>query len=304
MDGAILLVAANEQCPQPQTREHLMGLEIAGIKNVVIVQNKIDLVSKERALRNYAQIKDFLKGTSYEETPIIPLSAQKGVNISYLIEAIEKNIPTPKREQGKDPLMFIARSFDINKPGTPSKDIKGGVLGGALLQGAIKTGDKVEIRPGRIVEEKNQIVAKPIFAKVTSCMTGGKMVSEIHPGGSVACMTSLDPNVVSSDKLVGNVVGLPGKLPPIWNNLKLETNLLQKVIGSEQESEVDPLKMNEVLMLNVNSAATVGFVTDISKKQIQCRLKKPICAEAGSKVTISRRIGTRFRLIGFGMIKE
>ncbi len=49
MDGALLMVAANEACPQPQTREHLMALEIAGIRNSVVVQNKIDLVSRERA---------------------------------------------------------------------------------------------------------------------------------------------------------------------------------------------------------------------------------------------------------------
>ena len=63
MDGALLLIAANEECPQPQTREHLMALEIAGIKNIVIVQNKIDLVTKERAMESYSEIKEFLEGT-------------------------------------------------------------------------------------------------------------------------------------------------------------------------------------------------------------------------------------------------
>jgi len=62
--------------------------------------------------------------------------------------------------------------------------------------------------------------------------------------------------------------------------------------------------MNEVLMLNVNSAATVGFVEELGKNKFKCRLKKPICAEVDSKVTISRRVGTRFRLIGFGTIKN
>jgi len=75
IDGALLLIAANEFCPQPQTREHLMALEISGINNVIIVQNKIDLVDNERVLRNHQQIKDFLKGTKYEDAPIIPISA-------------------------------------------------------------------------------------------------------------------------------------------------------------------------------------------------------------------------------------
>ena len=50
MDGAMLMVAANEKCPQPQTREHLMALNMSGIENIVVVQNKIDLVSRESAI--------------------------------------------------------------------------------------------------------------------------------------------------------------------------------------------------------------------------------------------------------------
>ena len=67
MDGAMLMVAANETCPQPQT-ENIDGSEIAGIENIVIVQNKIDLVSRERALESHKEIKDFLKGTIAENS--------------------------------------------------------------------------------------------------------------------------------------------------------------------------------------------------------------------------------------------
>ena len=64
MDGALLLIAANEQCPQPQTREHLAALQIAGIKNIVIVQNKVDLVTRERAIESHNEISEFVSGTS------------------------------------------------------------------------------------------------------------------------------------------------------------------------------------------------------------------------------------------------
>ena len=60
MDGALLIIAANEKCPQPQTREHLAAIELAGITNIIIVQNKIDLVSKEQAVKNYNDIKKFV----------------------------------------------------------------------------------------------------------------------------------------------------------------------------------------------------------------------------------------------------
>ena len=59
MDGAILVIAADEPCPQPQTREHLAAAEVSGIKNLIIVQNKIDIVDEKRALESYKEIKNF-----------------------------------------------------------------------------------------------------------------------------------------------------------------------------------------------------------------------------------------------------
>lgn len=303
MDGALLLVAANEPCPQPQTREHLVALKIAGIKHVVIVQNKIDLVTKEKALKNYKEIRDFLKGTDFENVPIIPLSAQHAVNVDVLIKTIEDNIPTPARDPNADPLLLIARSFDINKPGTIPEQLKGGVLGGAIVRGRLKTGDRIEIRPGRITEEMNKIAAKSIFTTIVSCMTGGTVVNELGPGGSVAIQTALDSSVVHSDSLVGNVVGLPDKLPKVWYDLVLDVHLLERVVGSQEELAVDPIKMNEVLLLNVNGGRSTGFVYELSKNLVKCKLKIPLCADVNDKVTISRKVGTRFRLIGYATIK-
>ena len=117
-------------------------------------------------------------------------------------------------------------------------------------------------------------------------------------------MTSLDPSVVKSDQLTGSLVGLPGKLPKIWTELILDVHLLKRVVGTQEELNVEPIKMSEPLMLNVNSAATVGMVVELRKNKIRCKLKLPVCAEIGSRVTISRRIGNRFRLIGYGAIVE
>ena len=303
MDGALLLIAANEKCPQPQTREHLTALEIAGIKNVIIVQNKIDVVKQEKAKENYEQIKEFLKGTSYENSPIIPISAKRGVNTDFLLKIIQEHIPTPKRESKEDPLMYVARSFDITRPGSSPDKLQGGILGGVIVQGKLKVNDKVEIRPGHTLVKNNQITAEPLFTNIKSIISGGKNINEVLPGGSMAIMTDLDPSIVHSDSLAGNVVGLPGKLPEIWTNLKLKVTLLERVVGSEQDLEVNPIAKNEVLMLNVNSATTVGFVLDVHKGIVECRLKLPVCADKGARVTISRRIGNRFRLIGYGLIE-
>lgn len=303
MDGALLLVAASESCPQPQTKEHVMALEIIGIKNLIVVQNKIDLVSQEQAMRNHDQIKAFLKGSAYENAPIIPISAQHNVGLSTLLEAIEEHVPTPKRDASKNPLMYVARSFDINKPGTKVEKLVGGVLGGTLKQGSFKKGDEIELRPGYGVMEKNQMVYKPIKTTIMSLSSGSTQFDELGPGGSIGVMTSLDPSVVKSDKLAGTIAGHPGKLPPVWYDFTLKISLLERVVGTEKGLHVDPIKLGEPLMLNVNSAATVGMVTDLRKGLTRCKLRLPVCADEESRVTVSRRIGNRFRLIGYGEIQ-
>jgi len=303
VDGALLLIAANEKCPQPQTKEHLMALQISGIKKVIIVQNKIDLVTHEEALKNYQQIREFLSGTDYKDVPIIPLSARANVNVDVLVKAIYDYFQPPKRDFNKDPIMVVARSFDVNKPGTKTTALIGGVLGGTVKQGCFKVGDDIEIVPGYMVEEKNKKVWKPLKTKVAQIFSGGQSVKEIFPGGSMALSTTLDPAIVKSDSLTGSLVGLPGKLPSVLSQINLETNLLNRVVGSKEEIEVKPLAKNEPLMLNVNSAVTVGVVLDPSKKNTTCILKKPVCANPGDRITISRRIGDRFRLIGYGILK-
>jgi translation initiation factor 2 subunit 3 len=304
MDGAILVIAANEVCPQPQTKEHLMALNIIGIKNLVIVQNKVDLVSKEKVIEHYHQIKEFVKGTVAEDAPIVPISAQQNINIDALIMSMEKMIPTPVHKMEKNPHMLIARSFDINKPGTSVKQITGGVIGGTLTEGQLRPGDELEIRPGLKVESDGMTRWDPIITKVTKIIAGKENVEIATPGGLLAVGSSLDPTLTKSDKLTGQVAGLPGTLPPTHHSFKLELHLLERVVGITDEEEIGEIKTSEPLMINVGTATTVGVVTSARKNIAEVKLKRPVCAEIGSKVAISRRVGSRWRLIGVGVISN
>jgi len=299
MDGAILVIAANQKCPQPQTREHLKALEIVGIRNVIIVQNKIDLVTKERALENYREIKEFIKGSIIEDAPIIPVSAQQRINISAVIEAIEKFIPTPKRDESKELKMLVARSFDINKPGTKVKDLKGGVLGGAIVQGKIRLDDEIEIRPGVKRNEKYE----SLFTTVKGLQKAGLDLEEAGPGGLLGVLTELDPSLTKSDALVGNVVGFPGKLPEVLEDLRLEVNFLERVVGLKEIQSLEPIKVNETLLINAGTSRSLANVKNVRKDEIELNLKIPVCVEKGEKVVISRQIAGRWRLIGFGIVK-
>jgi len=304
MDGAILIIAANEPCPQPQTQEHLMGLNITGVENVVIVQNKIDLVPSEEARENYKQIKEFTKGTVAEDAPIIPVSAHHDVNIDILVEAIEKYIPTAEIDVDASPRLSVARSFDINQPGTKIDGLKGGVIGGSLSKGLLKIGDEIEVCPGNKIEEHGETKWERIITHVESLNSGALSLEEAKPGGLIGIGTKLDPNITKSDSLVGHVVGYPGDLPPIQEDFVMKVNLLDKVVGMEKDKEVEQIKTREPLMLTVGTATTVGVVTSARGQEAAVKLKRAVCAEHGQRIAISRRIKGKWHLIGYGVIKE
>ncbi len=299
MDGCVFVIAANEPCPQPQTREHFAALEIVGVKNIVIVQNKVELVSREKALENFRQIKEFIRGSFAEDAPIIPVSAVFGANLDVLLQFMEERIPNPVRDPSKPMRMYVARSFDVNKPGTRPEDLVGGVIGGTIVQGRVKVGDEIEIRPGAAVKGGFE----PIYTDVVSLHAGDVPLNEALPGGLIGIGTLLDPSLTKADGLIGNVVGAPGTLPPVCNDLCIELHLMERVVGSEELSKVEKVRVNETLMLNVGSAVTVGTVSSIKSDEVEVVLRRPVCAECGQRVAVNRMVSGRWRLIGWGIVR-
>ncbi|MCD6488003.1 MAG: translation initiation factor IF-2 subunit gamma [Desulfurococcales archaeon] len=305
MDGAILVIAANEPCPQPQTREHFAALDIIGVRNLVVVQNKVDVVSREEALKNYKQIREFLKGTWAEDAPIIPVSALHKVNIDVLLQAIEEIIPTPERDPSKLPLMHVVRSFDVNKPGTPPDKLKGGVVGGSLIQGVLRIGDEIEIRPGvRIPIGPGRYRYEPVITEITSLRYGDLEVEEARPGGLLAIGTKLDPSLTKADSLVGNVVGKPGHLPPSVKNLVITYKLMERVVGTRELVRISPIRIREPIVITIGTAIRLGFVTKKSGDVIEISLRDPVVAWKGARVAISRQVLGRWRLTGWGVVEE
>jgi len=302
MDGVILVVAADEPCPQPQTREHLAAIEIVGVDKIVIAQTKIDLVDKKRALESYKEIIEFTKGTIAEGAPIIPISALHSVNIDLLLYAIEKHIPTPKRDPNKPPRMYVVRSFDVNKPGTPIEKLVGGVVGGSIIQGKFRVGEDIEIRPG-IRTSATRGTYESLFTNITSLHAGGQYVEEAICGGLVGVGTLLDPSLTKADGLTGNVVGKPDMLPPTRYDLTIEAHLFKRAVGTKEQTEVKRISIGEVLLLDVGTSITTGTVTHVKGGSVELKLTRPVCAEEKSRVAISRKIMGRWRLIGYGIIK-
>jgi len=297
VDVAILVVAANEGV-KPQTREHLMALQAKNIKNIIIVQNKIDLVTKEKAIENYEILKKEFKGTIAENSIIIPVSSQQEINLERIYEAL-CDIKMPQRDLTSSPLFLVARSFDINRPGTKPKDLHGAVIGGTLKSGKLKIGDTIEIKPGIMIKEANQIKYKTLKTKIISLYNGSIKLNEITPGGNTAIETELDMAMGKADTLSGCVVSIEGLLPEITTKIFIKHHLFKEYVGGIQ---IPPLKPAETLMLSINTSVTIGFLNKISNDIAEISLKIPIVPFKDDKVGIARNVNNHWRLIGYGEI--
>eukprot|EP00954_Amorphochlora_amoebiformis_P005145 405136-Amorphochlora_amoeboformis.AAC.2 len=312
MDAALLLVAGNEPCPQPQTSEHLAAVELMKLRNILILQNKIDLVKEKDAASQYEEIKDFVKGTVADGSPIIPISAQMKHNIDVVLEYICKKIPVPVRDFTSPPRLIVIRSFDVNKPGEEVDNLKGGVAGGSILRGVLKVGDEIEVRPGIITKDKaGKLKCIPIFSRVMGLYTEKNSLKFAVPGGLIGVGTKIDPTLTRADRLVGQVLGAVGTLPEIFTELEISYFLLRRLLGVKSDerakkkaTKIKKLSKGEIVMLNIGSSSTGAHIHALKDDLAKVILTAPVCSQEGEKIAISRRVEKHWRLIGWGTIRR
>jgi translation initiation factor 2 subunit 3 len=194
--------------------------------------------------------------------------------------------------------MYVARSFDVNKPGTDYKKLVGGVFGGSIVQGKLSEGAEVTISPGVLHQTKAREYYEPISTKIVALHAGGQHAKEAFPGGLIGVSTELDPSLAKSDSLVGCVLGEKNSLPPVWNELAIEVMPLKRVIESFSPS----IAPTEPVVVGVGTATTIGFPSAGKKGVLHLTLKKPVCANKGDRVALMRRVNNRWRLYAAGKI--
>jgi translation initiation factor 2 subunit 3 len=312
MDAALLLIAGNESCPQPQTSEHLAAVEIMKLRNIIILQNKIDLVKEAEAAAQYEEIRSFVKGTVADNAPIIPISAQLKYNIDVVCEYLVKKIPVPLRDFTSPPRLIVIRSFDVNKPGSDVDSLQGGVAGGSILQGILKAGQEIEVRPGIILKDQSGkfIGNVPIRSRVLSLFAENNDLKYAVPGGLIGVGTKIDPILTRADRLVGQVLGDPDSLPEVFIELEISFFLLRRLLGVKMENgqtkagKVKKLSKEEFLMVNIGSLSTGCRVIAVKNDLAKILLVNPVCTEEGEKLALSRRVEKHWRLIGWGKIRK
>lgn len=306
MDAALLLIAGNEPCPQPQTSEHLAAVQIMKLKNIIILQNKMDLIKEQAAMEQHHQIVSFVRGTPAEGAPIVPLSGQLKYNIDVVCEYLCTRIPVPVRDFSAPPRMIIIRSFDVNKPGSEVHELRGGVAGGSILCGVLRIGDEIEIRPGITQRDGDAVRCRPLYSRVVSLFAENNDLRFAVPGGLIGVGTLVDPTLCRADRLVGQVLGRRGCLPDVFLEIEVQFHLLRRLLGVRSDSgtqtRVSGLEKGEILMVNIGSFSTGGRVASIKKDVAKITLSSPACTEVGEKLALSRRIDRHWRLIGWGNI--
>jgi translation initiation factor 2 subunit 3 len=311
MDAALLLVAGNETCPQPQTSEHLAAVEIMRLENIIILQNKVDLVKPDAAMAQHDQIRKFVAGTVADSAPVIPISAVMKYNIDVVCEYLVHKIPVPVRDFTSVPRLIVIRSFDVNKPGQDVSNLQGGVAGGSIIQGVLRVGDEIEVRPGIVTKSDKDGAMKcsPIYSKIGSLYAEHNDLQYAVPGGLIGVGTKIDPTLTRADRLVGQVLGLKGQLPDVFAEIEISYYLLRRLLGVKtsdggKQAKVQKLTKAEILMVNIGSTATGGKVIAVKNDLAKIALTQPVCTQEGEKIALSRRVDKHWRLIGWGQIRK
>ena len=299
MNAVIVVVSAADPIDKkPQLIQHLAAVKLSGIKNIIVCLNKLDLVSKEIANERYQDLLKTLK--SFEITPkvIIPTSFNKRLGVDWLLEEILTHFKVD--DDDSSPACFMAtRSFDINKAGADFNDVKGGVIGGSLFNGVLNVNDTVEIRPGICGKTRDgKLICQPIETKVLSFKTDQEELDKILPGGLIGVGTEIDPYYCKDDMLAGNMIGLKGTLPSVYENVELNFKIIDDFGGDWKP------KVKDVMNLQIGTLSINSEITQVSKKTIKLNLSRPACIDKNLMIMISHKEEGIMKIVASGKLKS
>ena len=264
MAGAIAIISmAEEVSSNYQLNEHLKAAKIAGLDKIIVCLNKCDLVSKDVIKQKYTETLELFNKIGLEPPLcVIPTSFNRSLNINYLIEAIITYFPAENyvEESIEKPFFPISRSFDINKAGSDILSLKGGIVGGTLINGTLSVGDKVIIRPGNIINRNGKLVATPIRTVIKGIMSEKSSLDKIQTGGLMALATDINSHFTKNDRMVGNVICLEDDDRFVTTDqLILDISFINKKIN---------LNLKDSISIQIGPSSITAIITKFRKKKI------------------------------------
>jgi translation initiation factor 2 subunit 3 len=290
LDGAIIVIAVDQPLiNKPQLIQHLLAAKLSKMKKIIICMNKIDLVAKNILIERKNELDILLKKYEIKPFTIIPTCFSKNLGINYVVNAI-MHLFNPQEyleRTNETPIFVINRTFDINKPGTNWDEVNGGVLGGTLLTGKLKVGDDIEIRPG---------ITEPFITKILSIKTEDTDLDEVIPGGLIGIKTNLDPFYCKNDKLIGNVLGLVGQLPNMYN----EININIQLIDLYDQTMKWITKIDDLITFQIGTRICTSKLINIdnSLNKYKFSLNKLTCISNNQHIIICKNFDNILKIVG------
>ena len=112
--------------------------------------------------------------------------------------------------------------------------------------------------------------------------------------------TELDMSLGKADALSGSLVSHIGKLPEPTYTLSIKYKLFDQMLGTQQQTAVDPVKPSEMLLLSINTSVSVGTVKKVKNNEAELALRIPVVPFKGENIAIARNVNNHWRLIGYG----
>lgn len=303
MDTTILVESSVNNGLEKQSVEHLAALSNSSVPNSIVCLNKMDLCKKIDAHSKIEILKESLKKTKVSKSPIIPISANFGINIDLLCEHICQ-IQENHINEINELKMIIIRSFNVNKPDTKVDNLSGGVIGGTICSGSLKIGDTVKLIPGFILKQDNKWSYCPLNAIVNSINSETNNLDFATTGGLIGVGLDIDPGLAAKDGLIGNlVISNTNNKWAVYEEITIFTELFDNIT----------ISLNEKLIVNCNAMNKNTQVINKMLNMVTLKfLDGPICVTLDKNkklndsnfVSLSRTTGNNIQLIGKGIIKK
>jgi len=252
MDGAILVVSAADG-PMPQTREHILLARQVGVPHIVVFLNKIDQVEDAELIDLVEEeVRDLLNKYEFpgDKTPIIrgsalqalenPTDAEKAKPIMDLVQALDDNIPEPKRDIDQPFLMPIEDIFSIEGRGT--------VVTGRIERGIIKLNEEIEIIGMKEKNEKTVVTGIEMF---------NKQLDEGRAGDNAGILLR---GTKKEDIERGQVLAKPGSITP---HTEFEAEVY--VLSKEEGGRHTPFFKNYKPQFYIRTTDVTGEITELPK---------------------------------------
>jgi len=235
VDVAMVVIAADDGI-MPQTREHIAILNLLGIRQGIIVINKIDLVETEWLELVVAEVQNLVQATFLANAPLFRVSVTTGAGIKelkkYLTDLPERFVRPTTTSLFRLP---IDRVFSVRGHGT--------VVTGTIISGRVNVGDEVEVLPLTSI------------CKVRGLQTQGQTVTCAAAGQRAALnLTGVERMVLTR----GQVLATPDAFP----TTRLLTVRIELLPGTSV------LKYNDRVHLHLNTAEDLVRVRFIGRDSL------------------------------------